>query len=62
MVEDRAFYCKNGQVVYCVIESDCIKVLYKNRVYKRDLDAIGNTLFEYDPIVKEGSLVDILED
>ena len=62
MTEDKALYCKNGEVVYCVIERDCIKVLYKNKVYKRDLDAIGNTLFEYDPIVKEGSVVDILED
>lgn len=60
-MEDKALYCKNGEVVYCVIERDCIKVLYKNKVYKRDLDAIGNTLFEYDPIVKEGSVVDILE-
>ena len=62
MENEKIFYCKNGEIVHCTIESDCIKVIYKNKEYKRGFDAIGKTLFEYDPIVKDGSIVDILEE
>ena len=59
---EKDLYCKNGEVVHCIIEPNCIKVIYKNKEYKRELDAIGKTLFEYDPIVQNGSIVDIFEE
>ena len=62
MNNEKNLYCKNGEIVHCTIESDCIKVIYKNKEYKRGFDAIGKTLFEYDPVVKDGSIVDMIEE
>lgn len=36
-------------------------IYYNGGEHKRELDAIGKTLFEYDPIVKIGYIVEICE-
>ena len=56
---EKAFYCKNGEVVFGYIHHDSITIKYRGKFYERPLSAIGKTLFEYDPVIKYNSVAKI---
>lgn len=55
------FFCRNGEVVFGRMCNQNLYIYYKGEEHKRGLESIGKTLFEYDPIVKIGFYVEILE-